>query len=204
VPGREREGLEDEAVALLRFAGANPREPPSPQELVIRLLGPGAVRVVPPEALPVGGALARVGATWRVYLRSDLAPAQARFTLLHELAHWVLGPDATEPECDALAACLLAPREAFERAIVEAGPSYQALAAWFRCNESFAALRFSEVTGEPLALVAPSSVRLRGSSWPWPTEERIRELARGRPIPGLRKARLRDDPARIVVRAKGR
>jgi hypothetical protein len=199
VDGRDREAIEREAAAIFRAARADPAKPPPPQTLVTRLLGIGSVRVVPASVLPVGGAIARVGDRWRVYLRAGIPSRQARFTVLHELAHWALGSSATEDECDALAARLLAPREAFELAMKREGKSFTRLARWFGCTETFAALRYGEVTDEPLVVVAPASVRIRGREWSWPAEQELRGLVKARRLPGLRKARLRDDPRRVAL-----
>lgn len=199
--GDEGAELDREARRLYARARLDPSSAAGPAVLVRRLLGPGAVRVVPAGALSTGGAIARVGPAWRVYLREGIPPTQARFTLLHELSHWALGPGATEEECDALAARLLAPRPAFERALREVGASYTRLARWFGCTETFAALRFGEVTEEPLVVVAPASVRVRGRSYSWPSEPELRGLARARAVRGVRRARLRDDPVRVALRA---
>lgn len=98
---------------------------------------------------------------------------------------------------DALAAALLAPRQQFLRALGEDGYRLPILARRFETTESCVALRAGEVTGEPMALVAPRSVRVRGAEWTWPTE---RELRRGS-LPGVRKVSLRTERPRFVLRA---
>lgn len=196
--------MELEAEKLYAAARLSPERGAAPGDLVRALLGPTALRFVADDWLRGGGTLARVGTEWRVYLRRGLAPERARFIALHELAHWAL-PNATEEDCDALAACLLAPRAAFARALAAARPRagsarvYSDLGAWFRCTDSFAALRHAEVTGTPLALISPAKARVRGDAYPWPAE--LAQLARRaqQTVPGLRKARLRDDPARVVL-----
>lgn len=197
----EAADIEGTANALLLRAGLQPDEAPAPLRLAEALLGPGAVRLVHAGALPGVAALARWGGRWRVALRST-APRQAQgFAVLHEIGHWALGADAPEAACDALAAALLLPRRAYLAAAREHGADWPALAARFGCSESAVALRWGEVVGEPLALVAPVRVRVRGEPWGWPpAEEQIRELARA-PRPGLASARLSDDRRRVVVRA---
>jgi len=146
----------------------------------------------------------------RIYYRSSLAPQRADFVVAHELAHWALGTRLTEDEndiesaCDALAAALIAPRRAFLDAVRAYGTRLPRLARAFQTTESLTALRLGETTGEPLALVAPRSVRVRGAMYSWPGESQLRALAAARRSgPGLRNTRLRDDPRRTVLRAVG-
>lgn len=197
------EELEGVALALYKQAGLEPDTAADPVDMAERLLGDGCVRLVHSSALPATAALARVGAEWRIYVRS-LAPApRQRFAVLHELGHYALGAGATEEGCDAVAAALLLPGPAFRAAALELGADWPALAAQFGCTESAAALRWGEVIGAPLALIAPLTVRVRGLPWAWPAEETaIRALATA-PRPGLATARLRDDRRRVVVTAAG-
>jgi hypothetical protein len=197
------DGLEREAEKLYKAVGADIERGASATTLVEGILGDGALRWADGHWLRAGGMLARVGSSWRVYLNRLHRPSNMRFVALHELAHYVLGANASEDDCDALAARLIAPRPAFERAIAATAPPrrgsarvYSDLGAWFRCTDSFAAMRHSEVTGKPLALISPARARVRGDAYPWPAE--LAALAR-EPGPGLRKARLRDDPSRFVL-----
>lgn len=194
------EGLEREAARLYAAAGEGIAGGTSPARLVRGLLGADSIRWLGEPWIPGGGSIARVGRRWRIYLRKDLPLAQLRFVALHELSHWALGPGATEDDCDALAARLLAPRPAFERALATVGPSYPRLARWFGCTETFAALRYGEVTEEPLVVVAPANVRIRGREYSWPSEIELRGLAKARRLPGLSRATLRDDPMRVALR----
>jgi hypothetical protein len=172
----------------------------TPDELVERVLGPGAIRFVPRRALPGFGAAARVAGRWSVFIVEDAPAVVRRFVLLHELSHVLLGRTATERECDALAAALLVPKRALLRAVGERGARLSSLARVFGATESCIGLRLGEVTHQPTALVAPASVRIRGSSYPWPPEADLRRAAEGRATPGLRKARLRDDATRSLLR----
>jgi hypothetical protein len=192
--------LEREAERLYRSAGLDPMRAAAPAALVRGSLGANSIRFLREELIPGGGTIARVGPEWRIYLSRKLSPDRMRFIALHELAHWALGPGASEGECDALAACLLAPRPAFERAVLEHRAGYTKLARRFGCTETFAALRYGEVTGEPLVVVAPASVRVRGGAYSWPSEAELRGLAKARRLPGLSKATLRDDPLRVALR----
>lgn len=200
VMGIDVVAIEVEAARLYRVAGLDYWRGAAVGELVRGLLGGDALRTAPASALPADGVIARVHGRWFIYVREGLR--DARFVALHELAHWALGAGATETECDRLAAALLAPRPAFDRAIRELGPrrSYTGLARWFGSTETAAALRYGEVTGEPLVVVAPASVRVRGAAYSWPSEPELRGLVKERRLPGLSKATLRDDPLRVALR----
>lgn len=187
---------------LYRTAGLSSDEPATPLDLVAHVLGPDAVRYVPRHALPGNGAVARVGTAWRIYLVRQAPQEVQRFIMLHELSHVVLGKAATEQQCDSLAAALLAPRPAFLRALQRRGARLPALARLFGATESCVGLRLGEVTKQPTALVAPESVRFRGSAYSWPSEPKLRELLALPRIPGLRKALLSDERERAVLRAR--
>ena len=75
--------------------------------LVRRLMGDTAVHSIPAGVLPGGGALCKIDGEWRVYIARDFPDSYKRFIVLHELAHWALGPSATEDDCDSLASALL-------------------------------------------------------------------------------------------------
>jgi len=198
---RDLVGIDTEAERIYQRAGLDLSVGAAPARIIRSILGAAAVHFVPPTALRNGGALARVGADWRIYLSSGLPPREVGFVALHELAHFVLGESGTEDECNALAAALLAPAPAFRR-LAEDGRAgvFSRLAKWFNCSESLAALRMGEL-GTPTALVTPDSVRTRGDGFSWPAAPDLRKLAAKKTMPGIRKARLRDDPRRIVLRA---
>lgn len=204
---RDRDGLELEAERLYRAAGRDPAAAATPLDLITTLLGPDALRWADGEWIRGGGALARVRGEWRVYLSRKYPLRNLRFVALHELAHWAM-PGASEDDCDALAARLLAPRLAFERAIAEtvrprSSPArvYSDLGKWFLCTDSFAAMRYAEVTTEPLALISLERVRVRGA-WSLPAEPRALRALAAAPIPGVRRARLRDDATRMIMRLR--
>lgn len=192
--------IERTAELLLRAAGLTNGEIPQAERVAARLLG-GGVRRVPGHVLRRDGALARVGAEWCIFLRSDLPESRRAFTILHEISHWAIGRDATELQCDALAAALLAPRGPFLAAVERHGFRLARLARCFCTTESCIALRVGEATGQPLALVTPTSIHLRGSGYLWPDEPRLRELAKTSRMAGIKRARLSDDRHRAVLRA---
>lgn len=198
----DMEGLADWAY---RAAGLDPETPAAPLELARRLLGDG--RAVPVERCPglrSPAALARVGASWRIYVRSRVEGAELRWLTAHELAEWILRRDGCRSErievlADALAARLIAPRRAAVRAL-RAGLDFPDLAEVFDVTQSCAVLRQGEVSGTPTALVCPHVVYVRGDAYGWPEEPELRALASKPRVPGLRKARLRDDRRRVAMR----
>jgi hypothetical protein len=194
------EEIEGSVEATYRRAGLELDEPAHPVDIAEALLGEGCVRGVHAGALPGAGSLARFqGRSW-IFFRSSLPVVRLPFVVAHEIGHFVLGAEAPEWACDAFAGALLAPRRAFMRATQELGADWSALSRRFGCTESWAALRWGEVIGEPLALVAPVTLRVRGEPYGWPEEPtKLRALAAA-DRPGLRKARLRDDPRRVVLR----
>jgi hypothetical protein len=169
--------------------------------LVERLLGAHTLRTVPAAAMADDAALVRVGSTWRIYVRADLSDADRRFAALHELAHWSLGLSASETDCDRLAGALLVPRRAFEIRVRSEGAQVRKLAQQFSTTEACTWLRLGEVSATPIALVSPSTVRIRGSAFSWPAPAQLRELTSQPHVPGLRKAVLRDPLHRVVFRA---
>ena len=197
---------EGEARQLLERHLWDMSDVPGARRLVEAALGKDAVRRVPPSALRgAEGELARVNGAPRVYLSSRLGPLRSGFVALHELAHHHLGTDAhgspeLEALCDAIAGALLCPRRAFRAAVSAHGMAWAQIAIDFNVEESCAILRYGEVMGEPLALVAPRSVRVRGQDWTWPDERGLRRLARAGG-PGVARTELAGDTRRVVLLA---
>jgi hypothetical protein len=193
--------IEGTAERLYREAGFDLGKQAPSVLLARRLVGDRSVYSVPPEAFSGRGALVRVGAERRIYVRADLPMATKRFVLLHEVAHWALGPAASEVECDALAASLLLPRDAFLRALERRGSKIASIARIFGTDHSCVWLRIGETTARPLVLLTPGAIRVRGAAFSWPSDKSLREMAARQKFPGLRKTRLSDDPQRIALAA---
>lgn len=189
------EDIEGEAGSVFSQTRLDSCEVPNFHTLTLRLLG-RAPEIVPISAVPGDACLAVVNGESRIFLRKGLSKSRARFAVAHELAHFVLGIDSTdrdnEDACDALAACLVVPRRAFRLALGE-NMKWRELAEKFHASESCVALRYGEVTDVPLALIAPSRVRVRGAEFVWP--------ANFAPRRGIKRSRLEDDRRRTVVRA---
>lgn len=101
---------------------------------------------------------------WTVYLPEHTGPLQDRFTLAHELGHYVLHsrlgrvaiqasrtfnsaeePDAAEKEADAFALALLMPKLAVDSAIEKYGEDVQLLAAIFSVEPPVADTRLKSL-----------------------------------------------------------
>lgn len=200
--------IHETAAAILRAAGYDEDEAPGARAVAIGALGPGSVLRVPCLRRPA--ALEYVGGRPVILLRSRLSAEHANFLIAHELAEWWLTCEGDQGErieeaADAIAAALVAPRLAFARAVREHGHDYPTLAALFCATESLIVLRIGEVTGEPIALVAPHRVRARGEAYEWPTEPELRRVAKTDrpPPPGLARCRLTDDARRVALHGFG-
>ena len=195
-----------EAEQLYREAGFDYSEPVRPARIAEVLLGPGCVHRMPPGGVRAFGTFALVHGQPRIYVRSG-PRHEVDFRIAHELAEWHLhraqyvGGDI-EDRANAIAAAVVAPRRAFRRAVAALGADdYARLAFAFRSTQSLVALRRGEVLGDPIALVTPPLVRVRGpEEFVWPEESVLRRAARGG-RPGLRRTKLTDDPRRVILAA---
>ncbi len=176
-------------------------------EVLRRVLGPDALRVVPRRALPKDGAISRVDGQWFVFVRERLPETRLRWVCAHELGELAIRrlgyrPANREESANAIAGAILAPPGAFSRAWRSADGNAPAVARELRISQSCAWLRCGEVLELPLALVA-ASVRFRGTGWEWPPEGTVRAMATGKASPGLRRVRLSDHSGRVVLAATG-
>lgn len=140
-----------------------------------------------------------------IWLAPKLPIERSTFAICHELAEWALREqreESIEQLADAAAAAILAPRQLFREALAHVGSDLPELARVFSTTETCMGLRIGEVTAEPVALVSPKLVRVRGEEWGWPSEDEIRRLSRGTDGPALlRLVRLTDDARRVFLRA---
>lgn len=171
---------------------------PTAIELAERLLGPGSVR--PIDGLRTPATLAKVGGVWRIYVRPGQPPRVLAWAIRHEVGELCLKrarycePDA-EDLANQIAAALSAPRRGYGRACAELGPDFAALADDFGLTQTSAALRYGEVTGTPVAVLTPRSVRVRDAGdWRWPSVQQIR-----RGLPGMARVELTDAPQRVAL-----
>lgn len=182
----------------------DPAEPISPFTLARKKLGPGCIERGNFRASAI---TFRVNGARRIALRRGLAVEDAAFLVAHELGHIAfeeIGYDDEdlERQCDLFAGALMAPRPAMVRMYRAFGFDPAAIADEVAGTETWACLRLGETFGMPLAVIA-QKVRVRGpESWEWPDEATLRGWGR-RPPPGLAKARLTDDPSRVLLLADG-
>lgn len=140
-----------------------------------------------------------------IWVNPRASPAAQNYGCSHELIELTCRNVVTEHielACDHAAAALVAPRTAFRRMLSAVGEDFPRLASAFVVDESCAVLRFGEVTGHPLVLVAPTGIRARGEEWGWPPEPELRRLVRARSLPsGLKRVALQDDRRRVALLA---
>lgn len=191
------------AERCLFRVGLSTDELPNPVELAERLLGPGAVLWAEEGHQPPRlAALIEVDGRRHILLRRVHHRNSWTWGVFHELGHWLAlceGLDWEDEElANTLGAMLRVPRPVASRAIEEAGDDFAHLSSLVDTSQSSAALRYGEVAWEPLAVVGPRSVRIRGPKY-WPEDmEQVRKLAQ-QPHPGIRAVRLTDAPNRWVL-----
>lgn len=193
--------IEETAAAAYRAAGFGINQQAPVVLLAQRLMGKRSVRELPQSVMIGTGALVRVGTEWRIYVRSESDPTTKRFSILHELAHFLLGRGAHEETCDRLAAALLLPRGAFLSAVRPRGMA--TVARSFGATETCVWRRIGETTLAPVAVVTPATVHVSGAPHPWPAEAVLRELVRAPRVRGLKKCRFRDDRSRAALAPAG-
>ena len=198
--------LERLAESIYERAGYDEEDVATPLEIAQKLFGPTGVRLVAGQVPP--GTLGTLNGQRLIGVRKSL-PDQARlFAIGHELGHWVLerercGKDAvTERACDYIGAALMVPRGPFRSAVRVHNDNWTELALDFDTTETMVALRYGEVIGSPVAVIAPATLRVRGAEYAWPdTPEKFRRLAKLPSMRGMKRARLKDDPRRVVLEA---
>lgn len=122
----------------------------------------------------------------------------------HELGHArfdALGfrDENIEELCDLYGAALMAPAPAVRAMLRAFGRDHAAIADEIVSTQTLAALRIAEVLGIPRAVVTPARIYARGpEEFVWGPEDELRRLAR-RTRPGIVRAKLTDDPRRVVI-----
>jgi hypothetical protein len=193
--------IETETTRFLVDLGFDPTEPPAPEALARAAVGADRVILVP-------GLRAR--AQWRrstdtIEVRPGLSPLERGWCLVHELGERSLvrgcwSSEVVELYSDAYGAALMVPAPALRKALRAVGRNLDLLAAWFGASQTIVTLRLSEVTGSPLALVAPRWVKLRGEEWGWPSEREVRTVAARHEVPpGLERRVLSDARGRVAL-----
>ncbi len=196
---------ETEARLLYDAFGYDLEEPPGAVELATRLLGFDSIYPLRPTEVNGQGQLVLSGSRWVILLSEGLSKEAHEWTIFHEVAHWWLKRTDREPRvalemeavCDAIAACLQAPAPAFRLSLEAHGQHFAAIAADYWATQTAMALRFGEVTREPVAVVSPSLVRVRGGAFAWPDVR----LAAAAGHPSVRRVALTDQRGRAALLA---
>lgn len=197
---------ESEAAFLL--GDYDPAAPPAARAIARRHLGSEAiVRIRGLVASPAE--LARDGERFCVVLREGLPAALERWFIFHELGEWRLKQldyrdDDIELMAEAIAAACVLPRDSYRAALRLCGRRFRRIARVFATTETAAARRLGEVTGEPVAVVAPTHVHVSGDEYVWPAPPVLRDIAYAKRMPRgvpVKRVSLTDDRRRRVLLA---
>lgn len=161
------------ALDIMRRTNVDPDRPVSTKTMAARMTG----HVAQAGRILDAGQNAIVSGVHRIFWNVRLPNERVTWVVGHELCHvWFrMREEAHEHEdlvCDIVGAMLVAPREAFRRAVRTVGQRVHALAGHFKTTEALALLRVGEVTGRSVLLVRPSSRIARGEPFVWPEDLR--------------------------------
>lgn len=193
------------AVDFYRRLGFDPEQPVDTFRLARKLLGPDAIE----RGTAIAGVPAKVfvvNGERRIAVSRKLSVPYARFFVGHELGHIVLDElgyreDDLEAACDMFGAAVMAPVPAVNAMLRAFGRDHEAIADEVGSTQTWAALRVAECLGIPRAIITPARLYVRGpEGFVWGAEDELRRIARARAVrPGVTKAKLTDDPARVVL-----
>lgn len=176
--------------------------------LARKLLGDDAVREAWHDGLVDEAALLYEWGRPRIYVRKRITPARRNFAVAHEIAEWALDcegyrEDDRELFANAIAAGIVAPREAFLPLFRDYGFDLATLAAQFNAPEGLIALRVGETTETAVALVTGAKVRRRDPHNQLPSDRELASLVRQALDPWypLHFDRLADAPGSVAVRS---
>lgn len=199
LPYSDLEGCVD---ALYEIAGCESDEVLFPSSLAEQLFGDECIQRVP--HMIASGALGRAGEQHYIAVRASIRGSAFEHIVGHELGHWILRREGStmrntelELACDFIGAAIQTRRRPFARGARGRERDFKQLALDFQTSETLVALRVGEVLNIPIAVIAPLTVRARGSI-EWPDEQRLRMIAR-RGYPGIARVRLTDDSRRVAL-----
>lgn len=179
---------------LYARAHAGPWDVWRPSKLARALLGPTSLVLVPHlrELAQVSMVLGQSV----IAVRSRLPAPIREWAIGHELGHWAGLTDETE--CDYVGAAIQMRRRPFLNAQNSDRDAWLTHASRFCVTTTSAVLRAGETEGRPFVVVTPGRVYARGEA-EWPAESTLRMWARRGGGPGVRAAKLPDDPKRVVL-----
>jgi IrrE N-terminal-like domain len=194
------EGL---AVDFYRRLGFDPERPVDTFRQARKLLGPDAIERGT-ALVGVPGRVFWLHGRRRIAVSRKLPVEYAQHTVGHELGHIVFDElgyrgECLEQLCDLFGAAVMAPIPAVRAMLRAFGRDHEAIADEVCSTQTWAALRIAEALGVPRAIVTPQRVYARGpESFVWGPEDSLRRLVRVE-RPGISRARLTDDPRRVVI-----
>lgn len=162
------------------------------------LLATGRVVVVESARMPRPAAFCRTPRGWEIRVRVGLSTEAARFLFARELAeYWLdeLGAqgEGNEALANRIAAALVAPGPVVLDALRRHGRDFAALAAEFGATQTCMARRYSEATGNFLALVTPTRIEAFGAPVVLPPDDELRRLVECDALPpAFERLRLTD------------
>lgn len=168
---------EGDANQIMRDAGLFPEEPAHPRTVAAKL-GVEVERVRHARlAFRREADLAWVNGSWKILIYEKMTAAREGWIVGHELGHWYLRTrgiycEQEEARCDAIGACLVAPKPAFLVAVGALGHRVHELADIFSTTQSLALLRLGETTGRPVLLFRKPSAIVRGEPFEWGDDPR--------------------------------
>lgn len=186
-----RAGVRDPDVVML------------PGELIRMRFGEESVVLVP--HLKERASVCEIDGSPIYAVRSSLSRLARRHSLGHEMGHTACKDNGYSGEdlervCDYVGAGIQTRRGPFLKRAKQIGPDFAQLAKEFGTTETWAALRYGEVTSEPIAVVAPKAIRVRGANWEWGSPENVRSAAK-HGARGIVSVRLTDDSQRVALLA---
>lgn len=186
---------DDIAAWIYSRARVDEEDPPGPVALARRI-----VSVVRSDTHGPHGAKLDEGV---IHVGRRLEGSALTWLVAHELAELALrvsdyrGEDI-ERLADSGAAAIIMPRRAFLKHARHL--SIADMARLYRVSGTAASLRFGEVTGRPVAVIAPTHVHIRGEDWEWGD---LPGLAKAKAPPeGVDRVRLFDATKRVRLIVK--
>lgn len=182
----------------------DPERPVDTFRLARLRFGPGAIERGT-SLVGVPAKLFVVNGRKRVAVSRRLAIEYQQHAVGHELGHDLFDEigyreDDLERMCDLFGAAVMAPIPAVRAMLRAFGRDHAAIAEEVCSTQTWAALRIAETLGMTRAIITPQRVYARGpEEFVWGSEHDLRRMARSSARPGIVRAKLTDDPRRVVI-----